>query len=70
MDLSLDMDKLLQLRRDYLEQVVRRQQQEQLKEVGMMEKYMFTLENICLFNLKRKFLNLQKYFKALKNICI
>ena len=44
MDLSLDMDKLLQLRRDYLEQVVRRQQQEQLKEVGMLEKYMFTLE--------------------------
>ena len=35
MDLSLDMDKLLQLRRDYLEQVVRRQQQQgQLKEVG------------------------------------
>ena len=46
MDLSLDMDKLLQLRRDYLEQVVRRQQQGQLKEVGMLEKYMFTLKNI------------------------
>ena len=84
MDLSLDMDKLLQLRRDYLEQVVRRQQQQgQLKEVGMLEKYLFTfknicshskifahIKNICLFNLLRKLLNLQKYFKALKNICI
>ena len=47
MDLSLDMDKLLQLRRDYLEQVVRRQQQGQLKEVGMLEKYLFTFKNIC-----------------------
>ena len=83
MDLSLDMDKLLQLRRDYLEQVVRRQQQGQLKEVGMLEKYLFTfknicshskifayIKNICLVTLLRKLLNLQKYFKALKNICI
>ena len=46
MDLSLDMDKLLQLRRDYLEQVVRRQQQGQLKEVGMLEKYLCTFKNI------------------------
>ena len=46
MDLSLDMDKLLQLRRDYLEQVVRRQQQGQLKEVGLLEKYLFTFKNI------------------------
>ena len=48
MDLSLDMDKLLQLRRDYLEQVVRRQQQGQLKEVGLLEKYLFTFKNIFL----------------------
>ena len=52
MDLSLDMDKLLQLRRDYLEQVVRRQQQGQLKEVGMLEKYFFTFKNICSLTLK------------------